>query len=277
MTRSLRWFPSGMAYSHYAACQRAAISKPWRKPWTRQEAAAKLGDRGRGPASRTPVRDARKRELGKRDAVGRTAKTVLLSSRSRSVSTSDLDTILFFFLLYYRDKYTKPLVSRVQLRLKTSLSRTDGKLKRTTCELNCSTAGGSLIDVDRGFLAIAPRHASGPARLSPFANDEGVSDRLTPAFPPQRQSVHFRQRHDVYSLVLYGEHDCGPQRRCPPSPLASRSLSRDSIPNRLPGSGPEWHGHDLAGLLSHRGAGSRCSPCPFSRDIKVRACGRRPP
>lgn len=78
----------------------------------------------------------------------------------------------------------------------------------------------------------------------------------------------------VYSLVLYGEHDCGLQRRCPPLPLASQSLSRDSIPNRLPGSGPEWHGHGLAGLLSHKGAGSRCSPCPFSRDIKVRARGR---
>lgn len=38
--------------------------------------------------------------------------------------------------------------------------------------------------------------------------------------------------------------------------------------------GPEWHGHGLAGLLSHRGDGSRCSSCPFSRDIKVRARAR---
>lgn len=30
----------------------------------------------------------------------------------------------------------------------------------------------------------------------------------------------------VYSLVFDGEHDCGSHRRCPPSPLVSRSLVR---------------------------------------------------
>lgn len=73
----------------------------------------------------------------------------------------------------------------------------------------------------------------------------------------------------MYSLVVYGKHDC---RRCPPSPLglALSILIQSGRWNP----GPEWHGRGLAGLLSHRGYGSRRSSCPFSRDIKVRARAR---
>lgn len=84
----------------------------------------------------------------------------------------------------------------------------------------------SVIDTWRLQDRVAFGSSSRVNRPSPL----GMSDRQPrfSRFSPETMSMF---PETMYSLVVYGEHDCGPQRRCPPSPLASRSrsLNPDSI------------------------------------------------
>lgn len=79
----------------------------------------------------------------------------------------------------------------------------------------------------RGIDSVTGPHRSPTMKGCPIARPPLSLPFLPPVSPVRGERLRFRKA--VYSLVLYGEHDCGPQRRCPPSPLVLALAIRSRI------------------------------------------------